>query len=184
VDFVAEAAGERIDSWLEANILEPGNTSVSRDPKLFLSHDQYNIPWKYRLNKGAIEHHTAGVDGASESPSDSEDSGQSELSRTAEQNLATPVVQYINALDRNEFDAATAVIHSDAKTNFKSAYDEARGKDFIIQTVEVNNSADHPIVSLLAVFKNKESVEIGTFNWNIVLMEEHGIWKMYRIIKE
>lgn len=183
-DFVAEAAGERLDGWLEANILEPASTSVPKDPKLFLNRDQYDIPQKYELKKGKIEHYTVGVDGDSELTTDSQVSGNAELSGTAEKSLATPVVQYIDALDRNDFDAATAVIHSDAKTDFNSPYTTARRANFTIQTVDINKQSGSPIVLLTAIFEDQEAGETSTFHWDIEMMRENSQWKLYRITND
>ncbi|MFC6614262.1 hypothetical protein ACFQAS_04735 [Halopenitus salinus] len=181
-DFVAEAAGERLDGWLEENVLEPASTSVPNDPKLFLNRDQYDIPQKYELKVGEVEHHTVGIGGNSESPTDSQVSWESEPSETAKKSLAKPVVQYINALDRNNFDAATAVTHSEAKTNFKSTYNTARNGKYVIQTIDVDIRNKHYVVSLMVVFKNKESDGSITFNWDIEMMKENSQWKLYRII--
>jgi hypothetical protein len=180
-DFVAEAADERLDGWLEANILEPASTSVPKTPKLFLDRDRYDIPQKYELKKGEIEHHTVGVDRYSEPPTDSEASGNAELSDTAERRLVTPVARYIDALDRNDFDAATALIHSDATTEFESSYNTARDANFTIQTIDIRNRSGSYIVSLTAIFKHKETDETGTLTWDIEVMRENGRWKLYRV---
>lgn len=180
-DFVAEAAGERLDGWLDTNILEPTTTSVPKNPKLFLNRDRYDIPQKYELKTGEIEHHTVGIDGDSEPPTESQVSGNAELSATVKKSLAAPVIQYINALDRNDFDAATALIHSDAKTDFKSSYNTVRSTNFTIQTVDINTESGSYIVLLTAIFKNRETDETGTFNWNIEMMRENSQWKLYRI---
>jgi len=179
-DLIAEAAGERLDEWLEANILESANTSMPNDVILFLDRDQYDIPLRYEQREWELERHTVGVAEDSDPQSESQVAEDSEFSGTAEKDLVTPVVQYVNALDRDDFDAATAVIHSDAETDFRPAF-EFRDLDFGIQTLDVNKQSDRPIVRATVVYQYRESDANGTLRWDIELMREDATWKMYRI---
>lgn len=59
-DIVAEAAGERLDGWLDANVLEPANPSVPESPELFGDRERYGIPLSTDIEEGKIERQVTG----------------------------------------------------------------------------------------------------------------------------
>ena len=57
-DAVADAAGERLDSWLNANIRQPTRVSIPDDPELFLDKERFGIPTDEELRYGTIQTET------------------------------------------------------------------------------------------------------------------------------
>lgn len=57
-DLVADAAGERLDSWLDTNVRQPTSTSIPDDPELFLDRVRYGVPRDAELPYGTIRTET------------------------------------------------------------------------------------------------------------------------------
>ena len=54
-DLVADAAGERLDSWLDTNVRQPTSISIPDDPELFLDRVRYGVPRDADLPYGTIQ---------------------------------------------------------------------------------------------------------------------------------
>lgn len=53
-DLVADAAGERVDTWLDTNILEPANVSLPKEPDLFNKREQFGLPSQDEVQVGSV----------------------------------------------------------------------------------------------------------------------------------
>lgn len=54
-DLVADAAGERTDTWLDANVLQAANVSLPKQPNLFNNREQFGLPSQDDIKIGSVD---------------------------------------------------------------------------------------------------------------------------------
>ncbi len=113
---------------------------------------------------------SGGTDGSSEDSADSPES---------------PVVQHYEALDRNDFEAANAAIHSDSDQRPLSdeVIEIARQSNYTIDTIETDTDQEPPVVEVTVTATNTDSGDTTTLNLRIQVQRDDGEWKLYKILE-
>jgi hypothetical protein len=164
-DLVAEAAGERLDDWMEAHLLEPVDPSIPDDPELFGDRERYDIPLRRDIKKGEVETTSKGVSGTEPPP--------------------VPVVRFYLAIINKSPGVAEATIHSDSphRHQFAEILDRSESNEYEIKSVTTKTEAEYPVVSVVVVVTDTETGQTDTLNQDIeVRKNDDGVWKLFRIL--